>query len=122
MGNKTERINGKRIVVLKLTPPLDSQRDPVEGTEEFMRMYDENGTWVRILDFTDVEVNFGDVAMGLQEDQAMRLPNVHSFLVGTDELVAFAAQAAQQEMYGNLKTRAFTSLDEALRAAHEVAD
>ncbi|MCD4684519.1 MAG: hypothetical protein K8S97_01100 [Anaerolineae bacterium] len=118
MAMDVRRLNDAPIVVFTVVPPLQIPDDPITASQEFARLTaDVQGKRVRILDFSDVDVNFGDVVMGLQADTGAKLPNTSTFFVGKDELVALAATAFASKQYGSLNAKAFTSIDDAIAAA-----
>lgn len=121
MAVEFRRLNQEPIVIFTMVSPLQIPEDPMTATKEFERLTaGVKGKRVRILDFTNVDVNFGDVVMGLQADSGSKLPNTTTIFVGTDELVALAAQAAASPQYGSLDAKLFASLDEAIAAARAV--
>jgi hypothetical protein len=118
MAVEYRRLEQEPIVIFTMIEPLQIPADPIVASEEFARLTaDVQGKRVRILDFTAVDVNFGDLVLGLQSDTGARLPNTATYFVGTDELVKLAAEAFASEQYGKLNARAFGSVDEAIAAA-----
>jgi len=69
-------------------------------------------------------MSFGDlvIAMSNQSQKspgALADPRLNTLIVGSSEMAKFAVTAFQQEQYGKLNFRLFTSVDEALTYARE---
>ena len=84
---------------------------------------DETGVYA-IFDITEMKMSFGDlvIAMSNQSQKApgaLADPRLNTLIVGSGDLVKLGIQAFQQEQYGNLNFRLFTSVDEALKYARE---
>lgn len=113
-----ERVPNQPIVVCTIGPTVDGSKDPVEShATTHQLLADEAGTLYRILDFSQVDVKFGDVVMGMSSDPGFKDPRMKTIMVGTHELVQLAAQSAAQEQYGNLDIKLFTSSADAIAAA-----
>ncbi|MBN1565217.1 MAG: hypothetical protein JXA10_15335 [Anaerolineae bacterium] len=112
------QVPGEPIFVFAITGQIVVPQDPQQASEKFFEMTkDAEGKIHRILDFSQAEIHFSDVALGLQNDVAMQMEQVVNYMVGTDELVAFAAEAAKQDQFGGLDVKLFTSRDDAIAAA-----
>ncbi len=113
-----ERVPNQPIVVITIGPTVDGASDPVEShAATHQLLADETGTVYRILDFSQVNVSFGDVVMGMNSDPGFRDPRMKTIMVGTHDLVQLAAQSAAQDQYGGRDIKLFTSAADAIAAA-----
>ena len=123
------RLPNEPIVVVKITPPADPQKEVGEVTQAIAEMFEgKEGPIYRINDFTDANLSFPVLVTGLAlETQGLpgsfSDPRVKMVFVGTSDMVELGAKSMRQEQYGGLDILLFATLDDAL--AHiraELAD
>lgn len=99
---------------------MDNTRDTQTAREACIPLLaDISGPVYRILDFSGATLTFSDVVLGLPEDEWLADPNIHSMVVGSQEMVRFAAESVKQEQYGGSHVNVFPSLEDAIHAAQK---
>ena len=103
------------IMVATFLPPVDPVNDAYLFEQPFNELLEsEDGTIYRIIDFTQTNLKFSDVVLGMGTDLYMRNPRVVTFVVGNDEMLRMGAEAASQDQYGGRAVRVFLSVEEAV--------
>jgi len=127
MPIKVEYIKDDRILVIVFIDPIQMPADAETPIQETLAFKKEVGAPVcRILDFSGIKLNFGDMVAGMAYDMGREGgtwdPEVSSIYVGTDELVKFGATSLrnQQQYQGANVKGIFTSREEALSHARSL--
>ncbi len=114
------RLPDEPIVIVKIRPTLDPQKEVYEIADTIADMFaEEEGPIYRINDFTDMDLPFGGLVMGLGLETQGRPgslsdPRIKTVFVGTSEMVELGAKSARQEHYGGLDILLFATLEDAL--------
>ena len=114
------RLPDEPIVIVEICPTLDPQREVYEIADTIAEMFaGEEGPIYRINDFTNMELPFSGLVMGLGLEAQGRPgslsdPRIKPIFVGTSKMVGLGAKSARQEHYGGLEILLFATLDDAL--------
>ncbi|MBN1563451.1 MAG: hypothetical protein JXA10_06420, partial [Anaerolineae bacterium] len=98
MSIHVQRINEEPIIVITYQDPISIPEDPAKALEASASLKQAVGGPVcRILDFSQVKLNFSDMMLGMayEKDQEGGTydPNVANIFVGSDELVKFGVES-----------------------------
>ena len=106
------------VIVFTIQAPVDGEKDARTTSEKAIEFAHELGQPVyRIVDFSQVNVTFTDILMGISAGTGVPDDLVHTYMVGSHELVRLAAESSAQEQYGGgIQVQLYASIDEALDA------
>lgn len=122
---KFEKLPGEPIGIFTALPGYDMSVDVVAGTAaafEFLDAQDEPIYYIHdflVVDFPDVEdVSVGAMTVALSENPLFKHPNIREIIfVTTNMLFSLAAKGLDSNLYGNIKSRTFATMEEALSYA-----
>lgn len=120
MTVECKQLGDEPIVIATIFEPVNMAVDPQANRDfsnEVARQFD--GPVYRITDFTNFEVTFSQLVLGLAEDIKSSEPNIKHVFVGSGEMVELQTRAGSQEQYGAHEIQLFESVDEAIAFARE---
>lgn len=116
MSVECTTLPGEPILLLRFVPPSEPMFEAQQMRFIFTHL-PEAAVSIRylILDFSQTQITFNDVIIGMREMAKAPLPpSLQTFHVGQSEMVKMIARTAMKQQYGRLDTQIFPTLDEAL--------
>ncbi len=127
MSVKVEEMHQERILILSVIAPLEFPADVETPLTASVAFKSKVGAPIcRIMDFTQSNLGFSDMIMGLALEQGKPGgfwdTDVHHIIIGTLDWVKFGIKAMQeQEQYKGARAEAIVgSREEALALAHSL--
>jgi hypothetical protein len=127
MSIHIEHIDTDPIVVITFQAPISMPDDPMKALEAGAKLkHKVGGRICRILDFSNVQLNFSDMMLGMSfeknQEGGTYDPDVANIFIGSDDLVKFGVESlSSQEHYKGANVKGlFTSRDEAIAKAREI--
>lgn len=103
------------VILFTIQAPIDGENDARVTSEKAIEFAEELGQPVyRIVDFSQVDVTFTDIVMGMSAGAGVPADLVQTYMVGSHALVKLAAESSAQEQYGGIQVYLYASVDEAL--------
>lgn len=124
MAIQVEKFPDKKILLTTFQEPLDIRVDPEQALQEaasFSQAVD--GSFIRILDFSNVNMNFGDMVVGMSFEKGREGgaydPNVRTIFIGSGPMVEMGVTSltSQEQFKGVTVLGLFGTREEALDCA-----